>query len=355
VPIRSYFSGNYTNVNDFNVYGSDPASGNPIPAYSITPVGAIPMIVAVNTSNSNGFGSSQVANVGRADLGLLFTNLFLRTADAIAQPFAGTGATYYGLSALIPSPLSGSYNIFEYSITNSKELYRSLDFNNCNPDGAVLVNPLTSSRNIGSNTAYRYRVIGTNEMLSELQSTQDSIGFELWSAENFAGTTNLKYVSVDGIDPLFNTYSNGTIPQSGNGLLPNVTLSHVADGSYPIWNEERLISSPANAGVAATFASYTRSQLSFGPGATRPDFIPDSKLKVFHMHFAPFGVTFNATNTASDGPKVCGPGSVPEDGGDVGGSVLGLQAGADYCVLQGNYGAPTGTGPTDTASFGVRQ
>jgi hypothetical protein len=354
-PIRSYFSGNYTNVNDFNVYGTDPASGNPIPAYSITPVGAIPVIVAVNTSNPNGFGSSQVANVGRADLGLLFTNLFLRTADAIAQPFAGTGATYYGLSALIPSPLSGSYNIFEHSITNSKELYRSLEFNNCNSDGGVLANPLTSSRNIGSNTAYRHRVIGTNEMLSELQSTQDSIGFELWSAENFAGTTNLKYVSVDGVDPLFNTYSDGTIPQSGNGLLPNVTLSHVVDGSYPIWNEERLISSPSSAGVAATFASYTQSQLSFGAGATRPDFIPDPQLNVFHIHFAPFGVTFNATNTASDGPKVCGAGSNPEDGGDVGGLVLGLQAGADFCVMNGNYGAPGGVGPTDTASFGVHQ
>jgi uncharacterized repeat protein (TIGR03803 family) len=358
-PIYSYFynyySGNYTNVNDFNVYGTDPASGNPIPAYSITPVGAIPVIVAVNTSNSNGFGSSQVANVGRADLGLLFTDLFLRTADAIAQPFAGAGATYYGLLALIPSPLSGSYNIFEHSITNSKELYRSLDLDNCNPDGAILANPLTSSRNIGSNTASRYRVLGTNEMLSELQSTQDSIGFELWSAENFAGTTNLKYLSVDGIDPLFNTYSNGTIPQSGNGLLPSVTLAHVADGSYPIWNEERLISSPANAGVAATFAAYTQAQLSFGPGATRPDFIPDSQLNVFRMHFAPFGVSFNATNTAADGPKVCGAGSNPEDGGDVGGLVLGLQAGADFCVMNGNYGAPGGVGPTNTAPFGVRQ
>ena len=354
-PIYSYFSEYYINVNDFNVYGSDGATGLPIPPYSITPVGAIPVIVAVNTSNSNGFGSPQIANVSRFDVGLLFTDLLLRTADAIPQPFAGTNATYYGVSALIPSPLSGSYNIFEHSIANSKELYRSLDIYNCDPYGAPAANPLIGSRNIGSNTSYRYRVIGTNQMLSQLQSMQDSIGFDLWSAENFAGTSNLKYLSVDGIDPLFNTYSDGTIPQSGNGLLPNVTLSHVADGTYPIWNEERLISSPSNAGAAQTLAAYTQAQLSFGAGATRPDFIPDSQLNVFHMHFAPTGVTFNATNTAADGPKVCGPGSAPEDGGDVGGLVLGLQAGADICVLQNNYGAPNGTGPTNTASFGVRQ
>jgi Bacterial Ig-like domain (group 3) len=354
-PIYSYFSEYYMNVNDFNVYGTDPADGNPIPSYSITPVGAIPVIVAVNTTNSNGFGSPQVGNLSRYDVGLLFTDLLLRTADAIAQPFAGPSATYYGISALIPSPLSGSYNIFEHSIANSKELYRSLDIYNCDPYGAPAANPLIASRTIGSNTSYRYRVIGTSQMLSELQSTQDSIGFELWSAENFANTSNIKYVSVDGVDPLFNTYSDGTIPQSGNGLLPNVTLSHVADGSYPIWNEERLISSPASAGAAAVFASYTQAQLSFGAGATRPDFIPDSQLNVFHMHFAPSGVTFNATNTPADGPKVCGPGGNPEDGGDVGGLVLSVQAGADVCVLYNNYGVPGGIGPTSLSSFGTHQ
>jgi len=350
-PIYSYFSQYYMNVNDFNVYGTDGATGLPVPPYSITPVGAIPVIVAVNTSNANGFGSPQIANLNRGELGLLFTALDLRTADAITQPFAGTGATYYGVSALVPSPLSGSYNIFEHSITNSKELYRSLDIANCDPYGAPAANPLIAPRSIGSTQSFRYRVIGTNQMLSELQSTQDSIGFELWSAENFAGTSNIKYVSVDGVDPFFNSYSDGTIPQSGNGLLPNVTLSHVADGSYPIWNEERLISSPSSAGVAATFAAYAQAQLS----PTRPDFIPDSQLRVFHMHFAPVGVTFNATNTPADGPKICGPGSNAEDGGDVGGMVLSVQAGADICVLYGNYGAAGGIGPTNLSSFGVRQ
>jgi hypothetical protein len=356
-PVYSSWSEYYVNVNDFNVYGSDPATGNPVPAYSITPVGAIPVIVAVNTSNSSGFGSPQVGNVGRAELALLFSAISLRTADAISQQFAGPNATYYGVTAFVPSPASGSYNVFEHSITNSKEIYRSLDIYNCDPYGAPAANPLIMSRTEGgsggstSTTGSRNRVIGTTEMLNGLQTTTDSIGFELWSTENFAGTSNLKYVSVDGVDPFFNAYVDGTIPQSGNGLLPNVTFAHVLDGSYPIWNEERLISSPGNASVAATFASYTTSQLS----ASRPDFIPDSQLNVFHMHFAPVGVTFNATNTAADGPKVCGSGAATEDGGDVGGLVLTLQAGADFCIMKGNYGAPTGTGPTNTASFGVRQ
>lgn len=73
------------------------------------------------------------------------------------------------------------------------------------------------------------------------------------------------------------------------------------------------------------------------------------------MHFAPVGVDFNATNTASVGPKICGAGSNPEDGGDAGGLVMSIQAGADFCVLKNNYGTAGGTGPTNTAAFGARQ
>jgi hypothetical protein len=351
--IYSKFSVEYLNINDFSVYGFDPATGTQVPPYTITPVGAIPVVVAVNTINPAGFGSPQITNFNRGELGLFFTALYGRTADAIKQPFAGTGATYYGVSALIPAPLSGSYNIFEHSIANGKELYRSQDIANCDPYGSPTTNPLITTRQIGGTTSYRYRVIGTTETLYELQTVQDSIGYELWSAENFTGVTSIKYVTVDGIDPLQDTYTDGTLPQGT--ALANVTLSHVADGTYPIWNEERFISFAAGAPSAATLAGYVQAQVSFGAGATHPDFIPDQQLNVFHSHFAPFGVNFNATNTAADGPKVCGAGSNPEDGGDVGGMVLSLQAGADYCVLKGNYAAAGGVGPTNVAEFGVRQ
>jgi len=196
-------------------------------------------------------------------------------------------------------------------------------------------------------------VIGTPEMISQLETTTDSIGFEFWSAENFANVTNLKYLTVDGIDPIQNNYIDGAIPQGAN--LANVTLSHVADGTYPIWNEERLISYASGASAAATLAGYAQAQVTFGTGATHPEFIPDAQLNVFHMHFAPVGIDFNATNTASNGPKICGPGSNAEDGGDAGGVVMSVQAGADFCVLKNNYGLAGGVGPTNTAEFGARQ
>jgi len=352
-PVYSYFSQYYVNVNDFNVYGTDGATGLPVPSYTITPVGAKPVVIAVNTTNPSGFGSSQLTNVNRTDLGLMFTGIFGRTADPFKQQFAGTGATYYGLSAFIPAPLSGAYNVVEHSVTNTKELYRSLDIGNCDPYGAPAANPLITSRTIGGTASNRYRVIGTPEMISQLETTTDSIGFEFWSAENFANVTNLKYLTVDGIDPIQNNYIDGAIPQGAN--LANVTLSHVADGTYPIWNEERLISYASGASAAATLAGYAQAQVTFGTGATHPEFIPDAQLNVFHMHFAPVGIDFNATNTASNGPKICGPGSNAEDGGDAGGVVMSVQAGADFCVLKNNYGLAGGVGPTNTAEFGARQ
>jgi hypothetical protein len=35
--------------------------------------------------------------------------------------------------------------------------------------------------------------------------------------------------------------------------------------------------------------------------------------------------------------------------------VLSVQAGADICLLYGNYGQPGGIGPTNLSSFGARQ
>jgi hypothetical protein len=166
---------------------------------------------------------------------------------------------------------------------------------------------------------------------------------------------NIKYLAVDGVDPLFNAYTNGEIPETGNGLLPSVTLSHVADGSYPIWSEERFISFSAGATAAANLSAFAQNLVSFGAGATQPDFIISPNLTVFHAHYAPVFTNFSATNVASDGTRVCGAGSNPEDGADSGGLVFSQQAGADFCVAKGNYGASGGVGPTNTASFGVHQ
>jgi hypothetical protein len=354
--INSFYSTKSFHVVDFNVFGNDPITGTAIPAYTVTPVGAAPVVVAVNTLNASGFGSAAVTDVNRAQLGLLFSGIFVRTADILpSSAFAGTAATYFGVTSLIREPLSGTYNTFDHSIPNNKELFRTSDVGNCtNGLQGVTSNPMNLTRTVGTTTGARNRVIGTGEMTAEITAVQDSIGYAFWSAGNFATPTNMKYLTVDGVDPIQNSYTGGTLPTGA--ALANVTLSHVADGSYPIWSELRLVSTSA-AGLAGAqaLAGFAQSQVSFGAGATQPDFITANNLNVFHAHFAPAFVNFNATNTASDGPRVCGASSNPEDGGDVGGLVFSLQAGADYCVLKGNYNAAGGVGPTNTASFGSRQ
>jgi hypothetical protein len=364
--IRSFYSTRSFNVIDFNIYGDDPINtSKAIPTYTVTPVGAAPVIVVVNTSNASGFGSPSAQNINRAVLGLYFGGIFGRTADLVPQPFAGTSATYFPTTALLPEPLSGAYRVFEHSIPNNKELYRSQEYGNCGRacTYGVVSNPLNLTRTInGASDGFRRRVIGISEMVSELQTVQDSIGYAFWSAGNFANTSNLKYLSVDGIDPILDTYQGGSIPQ--NTALSKVTMSHVSDGTYPIWSTLRLVSYSAGASAAKTLATAAQNMVSFGTGATHPDFVPFAQLNVFHGHYAPVFINFNAGNTPSDGSAVCG---APEAGGDAGGMVFTVQAGADYCVLKGNYGDPVnGRGPINTllggktnanlgSDFGVRQ
>ena len=350
------------NVIGFSITGTDPLTGGSVPAYTVTPVGATPVLVIVNTGNASGFGSSSVSNVTRATLGLMFSNILARTADVVPQSFAGLSATYYGITAWHRESLSGTYNTFDRAIPNNKELYRTQEFV-CPP-----VEPLNYGRTIAdggtSTTSNNYRAIGTGDMITEVGTINDSIGYAFWSAGNFKSTTygpgtagTYKYLTVDGVDPLCSSYgcggSAGEIPTATNTFLSNVTLANVANGSYPIWSELRFVStSSAGLTAAQALAGFAQS-FSTTPGGSQPDFITAPNLNVIHAHFAlPF---VSDHYTASEGPRVCGASGGPEAGGDAGGIVTSLQAGSDYAVLKGNYNTAACTGITDTASFGVHQ
>ena len=373
VPINSSFSTNSLNVMGFSLIGPDPYNynsynyGMKARDYTIIQVGAAPVLILVNTTNQNptGFGDPRVKNINRSTLAGYLTGFLGRTADVLPQPFAGANATYYGTTTLIPEPISGAYRVMEHTIPNNKEFYKSQDFGNYVGDGTylgVISNPLYLTRTIGGTISFRKRVIGTAETISQLTSANnpDSIGYAFWSTANFANTSNIKYLTVDGVDPLFDAYSDGTLPQSGNNLLPNVTLSHIKDGTYPLWSTLRLVTlNEAATTVAQTMANAAQNLVSFGPGATNPDFVPFNQMNVFHAHYQP-GISFNDKwdgvhfDVPADG--VCGPNGPTEAGGDAGGMVFTAQSGADFCVLKNNYGDPIeGVGPTNTASFGVRQ
>ena len=100
--------------------------------------------------------------------------------------------------------------------------------------GAPCGNPL----NISNGGGFRWRAITNGEELSELESasTGDSIGYGFWSVGNFAGQSpNLRYLAVDGVDPINLNYIDGTFPTCTAPCPGIVSFANVASGSYPIF------------------------------------------------------------------------------------------------------------------------
>jgi len=333
------------NVMNFNLVGTDPITGNTLPAsYVQLPAAVTPVLVIVNPSDGSGFGSLQVSNITSATLAGYLDGTYGSTGDVQAVPYSGSAQT--GTTVYIREPLSGTYNTMEYNVANTVENQSSMDvglaaiaaFNNqaavpvdyCQNSGGTSAtggsepNPFTETLTRGSGvTSNRYRVIGTGNMVAAVEGTPDSLGYSFWSAANFGSATasTVKYLTVDGIDPLQQVWTDGEVPTSGNGLLGDVSLAHIRDGSYPIWGEQEFISDPSG-NTNYTVATTLQGALSRFLSPTQPDFVPYSSLEVVRSHFAPPGVTFLNPNKVSTPSIPCnGSGSGTEAGGSVGGMV----------------------------------
>jgi len=344
-------------VFDFNLSGTDPITGNALPgSFIVTPVGAVPILVFVNPSDEAGFGSLLVSNVNRAVLAGFLDGSYGRVADINTQTAPG-GSTGIASTVFIREPLSGTYNTMEYSIPNSVELKSSQDLGlaavaaNGGTSGTVApaaycnsatwsatMNPLVEtatslSRSVSSSNPNpgRYRSIGTGDEVAAVLANQDSLGYAFWSAANFAKATATtgKYLTVDGVDPIQENWVDGLIPTSGNGLLGNVTMAHVKDGTYPIWSILRLVSDPSVSTPVNNLVTAAAAFIS----PTQPDFVHASQLTIVRSHFAPPGVNFpscGGTGGAANGQPANGTGTVKECGGDVGGLVYGIGSDVDY-------------------------
>jgi hypothetical protein len=345
-------------VFDFNLAGTDPINGNALPGtYTVTPIGAVPVVVFVNPSNESGFGSLQVSNVNRATLAGYLDGTYGRTADLVPQ--TGAGGTV-GSIVFVREPLSGTYNTMEYAIPNSIELQTSQDLGvaavNAKSGSGIPMdycngsnwntnqNPLAETatglgRNAtNSNGAGRYRAIGTGDEVAAVLKYGDSLGYSFWSAANFANATATggKYLTVDGVDPLQEVWQDGLIPTSGNGQLGNVTLAHVKDGTYPIWSILRIISDNSLSSTVSTLVGEVANFLS----PTQPDFVHASTLQIVRSHFAPPGIgAFPCSGTASTPSNGTSSG---ECGGDVGGLVYTIGSDKDFNTDTGSTLGNTG-------------
>jgi hypothetical protein len=343
------------NVADFNLIGTDPVTGGAVRSFTVIPVGAVPIVVFVNPASSTGFGSLLATNITRGELAGYYDGTLGKVTDLVSQPFVSGAAGSY---VFVREFLSGTYNTFEYAIPNSQSNQSSQDvglaalnqFNSGSTTKGPLLecgtgasggvtrgtdatatvlstqNPLQDNPRGSTATGGRFRSIGTGNMVAAVLAQSNGLGYAFWSSGNFKNAlpTNAKYLTVDGIDPIQETWIDGLIPTAGNGLLGDVSFAHVKDGSYPIWSLLRTECDPNVTGVCTAVTGLaTAAQELISPFI--PDFVANSQLLVFHAHFAPPGVNFNTGNVPANGH-----GTSVEAGGDVAGVVYSLQADGDY-------------------------
>jgi hypothetical protein len=355
-------SGGTSNLFDFNLEGSDPITGNALPGtFTVTPVGAVPIVVFVNPSDEAGFGSLQVTNINRATLAGYLDGTYGRTTDATPQTYSSSSepSTVY-----LREPNSGASNVMEYSIPDNLENQSSQEiglaaiatFNagnlfppfNCTSTGGTWLasqNPLNETDERGSAISYRERAISSSNELKAVESTTDSLGYAFWNITDFSGATaeNLRYLTVDGIDPIRQNWNDGYVPTTGNGHLNEVTMEHVKDGSYPIWSMLRIVTDASGIGLTAAQSLATTAAYFLSP--TQPDFVPAVEMSTVRSHFAPPGVNFPSSASQDLGPNTPANGTssgTPEAGGDVGGLVFSLQADTDYNLDNGVVTGNTG-------------
>ncbi len=395
--------GSSFNVGNFAIYGNDPASGSSIANgtgnnWTVIQVGAAPELVIVNASDGSGLGSIAISNINRATLAGFVDGTFGAVEDIIPQAYSGVNEV--PVNTVLREYLSGTYNTFEYAIPNDLENQSSqeiglaaadsatgwpidycsnasgsadptLTVTNSNVSGPVWglgasltadesapYNPLGVSEAHTNVTSTRSREIGTGNMVKAILGTEDGLGYAFWSESNFSSATptTIKYLTVDGVDPIEEVWQDGEVPTPTNNLESNVSFSHVKDGSYPIWSILRMITSTTNTSggdnpcnIASGGALQTGGTACSSLVTTLttdeqkyvtpdfPDFVLKDQLSVVRSHFSPPGITYRSYlgGTHLNAPSNGDAGAV-ESGGDVGGMVYSFQADNDYAVEASN-------------------
>ena len=368
--IKSSQSATVANPVDFSMVNGDPdpivGATNPWREYIDLPIGAAPVMVVVNVSNvaTGHLGDGTITNINRFILAKVLEGKITHIRDLgyTATPVENNPPTYNyppttppdePLHVFIREPLSGTYNTMEFSIPNSLEI-DATTFTVGQVNGqetgvtpsntGCTVTPCTVESgnplwHIGPNGYTRGRAIGTGEMVTAVNGTADGIGYAFWGLGNFQGKTNLKYLTVDGVDPL---YSGPASNPGGVGVLPGCTLTgglatscpvipfpNIINGTYPIWSKYRMLYDPTVSSTIASAITLYAQNASNPAGSALGvigDMLPAYAMQVFHSHYAQVvedsGVAIGPNNGFKTG--------VPETGGDMGGAVLTIQSELDF-------------------------
>ena len=351
------------NVLAFNITGKDPITNTTVPAYTVTPVGAAPIVFIT------------------AKIGAL-KNLNNATEQQLQQAFSGTNcdASAFGLPAgninvFLREPLSGTYNTTEATVMRYPTLYA---------EGTLAGSPvagLSMEKNVGGNNplagqagtcsggGQRFRAIGTGEEVKSVQNSnaaatfptaQDGIGFTFFSYGNvssIANSSSYGYIALDGVDPVFQSYGAGQSidpgQPSGSGVIPaqanlpavcatgfpcsedaiwgnGFSFPNLRNGTYRSWSLLRLVATgtPNTNAIALVNASQKYVVIN------TPDYVPfkavsavgslgktvaDLGLKLVRSHYQQYDGANVKLGTFATVADTC---NVPEKGGDMGGLII---------------------------------
>jgi hypothetical protein len=340
--IQSSFSNPPATANpvNFALRGHDPFTNQGIPGYTTIDVGAAPIVFLINRTNSNGLGAGVSTNTP------VFTNITVANAQKLfngtecdGNIFGAAGSPpNFPVTVITREPLSGTMNTTESTVfrcegsstcavtglsarTNSQE-------KGVNPSQANN-NPLNiSCATVGGVTGSRKRGIGTSEVVKGasgnggVQHISDSVGYAFFSFGNvsaIAGSSSYGYVTLNGIDPINSSYSNGQLPTCTAPCPANPVgsnLPNLRNGTYPSWSVLRAVTD-SNGDLNETNTKLLVVAIQANVNGTVPDFVPfnpvggDPGLQYYRSHYNQSGVT------GSNGLQ-----GTTESGGDMGGCVF---------------------------------
>jgi hypothetical protein len=338
IAIKSAFSSKTSTPAIFALSGNDPITGQPVPATRSTNVGVQVVVAIVNAQqgsaqNSGHFGdSTSFFNINRRDWTLAVNGGYAFTKDLTSVPGQGT----VPLNVIAREPLSGTFTTLEFNIPRNLETNSTQELN-VNPatgqgttcPGEPCGNPLFLSNGGG----WRKRAIGNGEEVASVgtASNGDSLGYAFWSVGNLAGQSpNIRYMQVDGVDPINLSYVDGTLPTCTAPCPGIVSFANVASGDYPVWNVLRVTTHlPVPPGVKALISGAQNQVVT-----SLPDFLPLSSMGVLRSHYKQDNV-FGIDGSGGECTGI-------EQGGDVGGAVISIQGDQDYCAATGNHAGRTG-------------
>ncbi len=368
-PIYGTWGGRSVPV-QYALTGKDPFSLNAAWKYKTIEVGAEPIIFVYNTTDPSGLGAlgsdgnPAFKNLNRINAAWIFNGNLGRAQDL--DPYLTTALKALGsnppIFPILREPLSGTMTTTEFNVFRTVETQKETPNAASQETGVNLANVCTLGSNCpdplylpGPGGSVRYRAIGTGAEISGVsgvggvKNAADSIGYTFFSFGNvnpLATAGKGKYVTLDGVDPINQSYGPYTFDGNpyGPGQLPNclapcqanggTSLPNIRNGSYGAWSIIRAVTDAAGVNLTNTQALVTAAQNEVNN--TTADFVPfvcsnattcniggstEPGLHVFHSHFTPTGVAGAAHN---------GNVTATEGGGDVHGAVFTNQADLDY-------------------------